>query len=205
MQYFLLMEKIMGSNQLKILNYQTCVSPFLDLEKSLMLAGAELDEERKIPLKLRRRGDLGGESWWEDSGRGKTVLGDPGLVLGQIGAETGVQGWLTVDLKHGLAESLLSPCGTKVNIFIKWTFRVVDEKVDSSCVPNYTIYIYTIHWFIRKAVIVVCITISVQHSTLRFVYNMVSSAQKRTIYSIWNLLTHQLYLPISFEVWDFWI
>lgn len=37
--------------------------PFLDLEKSLMLAGAELDEERKIPLKLRRRGDLGGESW----------------------------------------------------------------------------------------------------------------------------------------------
>lgn len=37
--------------------------PFLDLEKSLMLAGAELDEERKIPLKLSRRGDLGGESW----------------------------------------------------------------------------------------------------------------------------------------------
>lgn len=35
---------------------------FLDLEKSLMLAGAELDEERKMPLKLRRRGDLGGES-----------------------------------------------------------------------------------------------------------------------------------------------
>lgn len=32
------------------------------LEKSLMLVGEELDEERKIPLKLRRRGDLGGES-----------------------------------------------------------------------------------------------------------------------------------------------
>lgn len=33
----------------------------LVLEKILMLVGEELDEERKIPLKLRRRGDLGGE------------------------------------------------------------------------------------------------------------------------------------------------
>lgn len=31
----------------------------LDLEKSLMLPVVELDEERKIPLKLRRRGDFG--------------------------------------------------------------------------------------------------------------------------------------------------
>lgn len=36
-------------------------SPLLVLEKILMLVGEELDEERKIPLKLRRRGDLGGE------------------------------------------------------------------------------------------------------------------------------------------------
>ena len=36
-------------------------SPFLVLEKILMLAGVEFDEERKMPLKLRRRGDLGGE------------------------------------------------------------------------------------------------------------------------------------------------
>lgn len=38
-------------------------SPLLVLEKILMLVGEELDEERKIPLKLRRRGDLGGEFW----------------------------------------------------------------------------------------------------------------------------------------------
>lgn len=30
-----------------------------------MLAGVEQDEERKMPLKLTRRGDLGGESWCE--------------------------------------------------------------------------------------------------------------------------------------------
>lgn len=44
--------------------------PFLALEKSLMLTGeVELEslvEERKMPLKLRRRGDLGGESWWDE-------------------------------------------------------------------------------------------------------------------------------------------
>lgn len=32
-----------------------------DLEKILMLPVVELDEERKIPLKLRRRGDFGEE------------------------------------------------------------------------------------------------------------------------------------------------
>lgn len=35
----------------------------LVLEKIFMLVGEELDEERKIPVKLRRRGDLGGEFW----------------------------------------------------------------------------------------------------------------------------------------------
>lgn len=35
--------------------------PFLVLEKIFMLVGVEFDEERKMPLKLRRRGDLGGE------------------------------------------------------------------------------------------------------------------------------------------------
>lgn len=112
----------MGWNQLKIFNEQTCVSPFLDLEKSLMLAGAELDEERKIPLKLRRWGDLGGESWWDDSGCGKMVLGVPGLVLGHTGAEDGVQGWLAGGFKHGLADSLLSPWEKTVKI----CFRLVD-------------------------------------------------------------------------------
>lgn len=38
-------------------------SPLLVLEKIFMLVGEELDEERKIPVKLRRRGDLGGEFW----------------------------------------------------------------------------------------------------------------------------------------------
>lgn len=35
--------------------------PLLVLEKILILVDEELDEERKIPLKLRRRGDFGGE------------------------------------------------------------------------------------------------------------------------------------------------
>lgn len=77
-----------------------------------MLAGAELDEERKIPLKLSRRGDLGGESWREDGGRGKMRLGELGLILGN-GDATGVHGWLAEDLTHellvGLGEPLLSP------------------------------------------------------------------------------------------------
>lgn len=30
-----------------------------------MLVEEQLEEERKIPLKLRRRGDLGEEVWWE--------------------------------------------------------------------------------------------------------------------------------------------
>lgn len=37
------------------------------------------------------------------------VLGVPGLVLGHMGAEAGVTGWLEGGFKHGLAESLLSP------------------------------------------------------------------------------------------------
>ncbi len=102
-----------------MLDEQTCAWPFLDLEKSLMLAGAELGDERKIPLKLRRWGDLGGESWWDDSGRGKMVLGVPGLVLGHTGAEDGVQGWLAGGFKHGLADSLLSPWEKTVKI---WSF-----------------------------------------------------------------------------------
>lgn len=49
--------------------------PFLAREKSLILTGEaeeevdrevqeeSLEDERKIPEKLRRRGDLGGDSW----------------------------------------------------------------------------------------------------------------------------------------------
>lgn len=37
------------------------------------------------------------------------VLGVPGLVLGNMGAEAGVKGWLEGGFKRGLAESLLSP------------------------------------------------------------------------------------------------
>lgn len=52
-----------------------------------MLAGLEDDEERKIPEKLRRRGDLGGEFWRE--GYGKMVLGEPELDLDWTGADWG--------------------------------------------------------------------------------------------------------------------
>lgn len=56
-----------------------------------MLLGAELEEERKMPLKLKRRGDLGGESWW-DKGYGNTVFEELGLVLGRTGADIGLEG-----------------------------------------------------------------------------------------------------------------
>lgn len=47
-----------------------------------------LDVERKIPLKLMRRGERGGDSWL----KGKMVLGEPGLVFGLTGADTGLEG-----------------------------------------------------------------------------------------------------------------
>lgn len=46
-----------------------------------MLEG--LDGERKIPLKLRRWGDLGGDSWWY----GKMALGEL-----RTGADMGLDG-----------------------------------------------------------------------------------------------------------------
>lgn len=55
----------------------------------LELGEDSLDEERKIPLRLMRRGERGGDSWEEN---GNTVLGEPGLVLGLTGADTGLEG-----------------------------------------------------------------------------------------------------------------
>lgn len=70
-----------------------------------------LDAERKIPLKLMRRGERGGDSWL----KGKMVLGEPGLVLGLTGADTGLEGrcWGPREKKplEGLPElKRLSPC-----------------------------------------------------------------------------------------------
>lgn len=60
-----------------------CPEALLVLENILMLAeGVALDEERKMPLKLRRRGDLGEEVWWE--GYGNIVRGE---VFGCTGAD----------------------------------------------------------------------------------------------------------------------
>lgn len=61
-------------------------------EEEESLEEESLEEERKIPLKLIRRGDLGGESWWK--GYGKMVLGDPGLTLDLAGADIGLEGRL---------------------------------------------------------------------------------------------------------------
>lgn len=54
-----------------------------------MLEG--LDGERKIPLKLRRWGDLGGDSWWY----GKMALGEL-----RTGADMGLDGWGSGDLRE---------------------------------------------------------------------------------------------------------
>lgn len=69
-------------------------SPFRDLEKILMLEA--LEGGRKIPLKLRRWGDLGGESWWQ----GKMVLGELGDVRERRGAVMGLEGWGSGDLRE---------------------------------------------------------------------------------------------------------
>lgn len=63
-----------------------------------MLEG--FDGERKIPLKLRRCGDLGGESWWY----GKTVLGELGDVRGRSGADMGLDGRGSEDLSEKLLD-----------------------------------------------------------------------------------------------------
>lgn len=55
------------------------------LEKSLMLPVVELDAERKMPPRLRRRGDLGDEHWSDE--KGKMDLGDPELGLICTGAD----------------------------------------------------------------------------------------------------------------------
>lgn len=61
----------------------------LVLEKILMLAeGTALEEERKIPLKLRRRGDLGDAVLFE--GKGKMLFGVDGHVFGCVGAVWGL-------------------------------------------------------------------------------------------------------------------
>lgn len=58
----------------------------LVLEKILMLAEGE--DERKIPLKLRRRGDLGDAVWFE--GKGKMLFGVDGHVFGCVGTNWGL-------------------------------------------------------------------------------------------------------------------
>lgn len=61
----------------------------LVLEKILMLAeGDAPEDERKIPLKLRRRGDLGDALWFE--GKGKMLFGVDGHGLGCVGADRGL-------------------------------------------------------------------------------------------------------------------
>lgn len=59
-------QHVTTGNHSRLFEIYLLVLPFLVLEKSLMLElDDELDEERKIPAKLRRQGDLGGErSWW---------------------------------------------------------------------------------------------------------------------------------------------
>lgn len=57
-------------------------------EEGLEPGEDSLEEERKIPLKLSRRGERGGDSWQ----KGNTLLGDPGLVRGLVGADTGLEG-----------------------------------------------------------------------------------------------------------------
>jgi hypothetical protein len=57
-----------------LLHTEQLALPFLALEKTLTLTGEveveleveSLEEERKMPLKLRRRDDLGGESCWDE-------------------------------------------------------------------------------------------------------------------------------------------
>lgn len=62
----------------------------LVLEKIFMLAeGAALEDERKIPLKLRRRGDLGDAVWFE--GKGKMLFGVDGHVFGCVGPDWGLE------------------------------------------------------------------------------------------------------------------
>lgn len=48
-----------------------------------------LEDDLKIPLKLMRRGERGGDSWY---GNGNTVLGELGLCLDLTGAEAGLDG-----------------------------------------------------------------------------------------------------------------
>lgn len=53
---------------------------------------ASLEAVRKIPLKLKRRGDLGGDSC--DGGEvGNSVLGESGLPIHPAGAVNGLGSW----------------------------------------------------------------------------------------------------------------
>lgn len=82
----------------------------LVLEKILMLAeGDALEDERKIPLKLRRRGDLGDAVWFE--GKGKMLFCGDGHAFGCTGADWGLGSKKAVELGlppdlTGLAEWL---------------------------------------------------------------------------------------------------
>lgn len=69
----------------------------------LELGEDSLEEDLKIPLKLIRRGERGGDSWW---GKGNTVLGEPGLCLDLTGAETGLEGRFWSPLEKSPLEGL---------------------------------------------------------------------------------------------------
>lgn len=99
---------------------------FLDLVKKRMPPGEvdgfelgeeeSLDEDLKMPLKLIRRGERGGDSWY---GKGKTVLGDPGLYLVLTGADNGLDGWFWRPRGKKLLEGLPVLQGSSA---LRWEF-----------------------------------------------------------------------------------
>lgn len=114
-----------------VLGGRCCSSPRLALEKSLMLVDETLEEERKIPLKLRRWGDLGKEVWWE--GKGKMVLGETEVVCECSGADWGHGGRWTGLISHpalvGLADRIQRSPWRK-----RW--RVI-KKIRITCITYY--------------------------------------------------------------------
>lgn len=88
-----------------------------------------LEDERKIPVKLRRREHFGEDSWLEELG--KMGLGDPGLVLVRAGADMGLEGRLNGPLLKkvlvGLAERQLRSPWTVSEYIVRnnWHQRVI--------------------------------------------------------------------------------
>lgn len=92
---------------------------FLDLVKNLMPPGEvdeledaeSLEEDLNMPLKLIRRGERGGDSWY---GKGNTVFGEPGLYLDFTGADNGLEGRFCSDFWKKLFEGLPVLLGSSV-------------------------------------------------------------------------------------------